>query len=61
MNVQDKLKEIIATLEATQADARKFDAGSNAPGTRVRKALSQAAAQCKALRVQVQATREARK
>ena len=61
MNVQDKLKEIIATLEAVQADAHKFDAGGNAFGTRVRKALSQAAAQCKALRVQVQATREARK
>lgn len=61
MNVQDKLKEIIATLEAAQADARKFDAGSNAPGTRVRKALSQAAAQCKALRAQVQDTRGARK
>ena len=61
MGVEDKLEEIIATLEAARADARKFDAGSNAPGTRVRKALSQAAAQCKALRVQVQATREARK
>ena len=61
MNVQDKLKEIIATLEATQADARKFDAGGNAFGTRVRKALSQAAAQCKALRVQVQAVREERR
>ena len=61
MYVEDKLEEIIATLEAVQSDARKFDAGSNAPGTRVRKALSQAAAQCKALRVQVQATREARK
>ena len=59
--MQDKLKEIIATLAAVQSDARKFDAGSNAPGTRVRKALSQAAAQCKALRVQVQATREVRK
>ena len=61
MDVEDKLKEIIATLEAAQADARKFDAGSNAPGTRVRKALSQAAAQCKALRAQVQATREGRR
>ena len=59
--MQDKLKEIIATLAAVQSDARKFDAGSNAPGTRVRKSLSQAAAQCKALRVQVQATREVRK
>lgn len=61
MNAQDKLKEIIATLEAAQADARKFDAGGNAFGTMVRKALSQAAAQCKALRVQVQAVREERK
>ena len=61
MGVEDKLEEIIATLEAARADARKFDAGSNAPGTRVRKALSQAAAQCKALRVRVQATREGRK
>ena len=61
MGVEDKLEEIIATLEAARADARKFDAGSNAPGTRVRKALSQAAAQCKALRVRVQATRDGRK
>lgn len=53
MNVQDKLKEIIATLEAVQADAREFDIGLDAPGVRVREALSQAAEQCKALRVQV--------
>ena len=61
MNVQDKLKEIIATLEAAQADAHKFDIGLDAPGVRVRKALSQAAAQCKALRAQVQAMRGERK
>ena len=60
MNVQDKLKEIIATLEAAQADARKFDVGINAPGTRIRKALSQAAAECKALRGHVQAVQAAR-
>lgn len=61
MNVQDKLKEIVATLEAVQSDARKFDADFDAPGTRARKALSQAAAQCKALRAQVQAVREERR
>ena len=55
-----KLTEIIDTLEAAQSDARKFDIGIDAPGVRVREALSQAAAQCKALRAEVRAMRDER-
>ena len=61
MKVQDNLKKIVATLEAAQAAARKFDDGINAPGTRVRTALSQAAGECKTLSRLVQAMMEERR
>ena len=51
MSVTEKLDKIIADLQAAKEDATKVDSGkAGTPGTRVRKAASEAAKNLKGLR-----------
>lgn len=51
MSVTEQLDKIIADLQAAKEDATKVDSGkAGAPGTRVRKAASEAAKNLKGLR-----------
>lgn len=59
-NVAANLRQIIANLEAAIPDAEKFDRGVNAPGTRVRKASTEAGKALKALRDNVSDERNSR-
>ena len=53
------VQKMIDDLTAALADAAKHDKGSNAAGTRVRKAMQEAKAAAQAVRVQVQADKNA--
>ncbi len=54
MSMTDKIDRIIADLEAAKADAEKCDSGkAGAPGTRLRKAASQASKDLAELRKDV--------
>ena len=58
MSIEAQLDTIIAELTAAKADAAKCDKGqSGAPGTRLRKAASQATKDLKAVREAVLAAR----
>ena len=51
MSIEDQISRIIADLTAVKEDATKCDAGkAGDPGTRLRKAASQAAKDLKTLR-----------
>ena len=51
MSIEDQISRIIADLTAVKEDATKCDKGqAGSPGTRVRKAASQAAKDLKTLR-----------
>ena len=51
MTIETQLDQIIAALQAVKPDATKCDKGqSGAPGTRVRKAASQATRNLKVMR-----------
>jgi hypothetical protein len=54
MSVTEQLDKIIADLQAAREDAAKVDSGkAGTPGTRVRKAASEAAKSLKGLRQSV--------
>jgi hypothetical protein len=58
MNMTDKIDRIINELQAARADAEKCDGGkAGAPGTRLRKAASQASKDLAELRKDVLAAR----
>lgn len=61
MSTLTDLQSIIDNLEATKADADKFDKGNASAGTRVRTAAQTAKKDLDTLRKSVQATKEARK
>jgi hypothetical protein len=53
--------DILAQLEAYQAEHEKFEKGNNAAGTRARKALGELAKAVKARRNEITATKNERK
>jgi len=53
--------DILAHLEAYQAEHEKFEKGNNAAGTRARKALGELAKAVKARRNEITATKNERK
>ena len=59
MSVEAMVQEMIETLNATLVDAAKHDKGNSAAGTRVRKAMQDGKASAQAVRVQVQADKNA--
>lgn len=60
MSIEAQIDAIISDLTAAKADAAKCDGGQpGAPGTRLRKAASQAAKDLKAVREAVMAARSA--
>ena len=58
-SVEQQMEDIIHVLAESLKDAHKHGEGNNAAGGRVRKTLQAVAAQCKALRKQVQEERNA--
>jgi hypothetical protein len=60
MSIEAQIDRIIADLTAAKADAAKCDSGkAGAPGTRLRKAASQATKDLKSIREAVIAARNA--
>jgi hypothetical protein len=60
MSATDSLQSIIDSLTAALPDAEKFDRGTAAAGTRLRKAAQEGKSALQDLRVSVQATKKAR-
>ena len=59
MSIADMVQKMIDDLTAALVDATKHDKGNSAAGTRVRKAMQEAKATAQAIRVQVQADKNA--
>ena len=59
MSVEAMVQKMIDDLTAALGDAAKHDKGNSAAGTRVRKAMQGAEASAQAIRVQVQADKNA--
>jgi len=59
MSVEAMVQKMIDDLTAALVDATKHDKGNSAAGTRVRKAMQEAKATAQAIRVQVQADKNA--
>ena len=59
MSVEAMVQKMIDDLTAALVDATKHDKGNSAAGTRVRKAMQEAKAAAQAIRVQVQADKNA--
>ena len=59
MSVADMVQGMIDTLNEALVDAGKHDRGNSAAGTRVRKAMQATKTAAKAVRVQVQADKNA--
>ena len=60
MSIEEKLREIIANLEAGNTDASKFDRGNASAGVRVRKKAQECVVALKELRKLVSDARKDR-
>lgn len=59
--IVEKIEGVVSILEGAKKDAEKFDAGNNAAGARVRKAMQDIKVICKEVRDAVTEVKTARK